>query len=228
MKHLVLWLLSLLPFCLFSQVEQDQLFADERYLEDQFYIGLTYNFLLNQPTDVDQRNLSYGLQAGFIKDIPLNQNRTLALGLGLGVGLNTYYSNILATETSNGIEYTVLNSDDDFRRSKLETHLIEMPLEFRWRNSTASEHRFWRVYSGIKLSYAFDARSKFISDPLKDSFSNNDVRDFQYGLTFSFGYNTFNIHAYYSLTGLFNDGVLINGQDINMKPLQIGLIFYIL
>ncbi|MEM1260385.1 MAG: PorT family protein, partial [Bacteroidota bacterium] len=55
---------------------------DDKYLEDQIYIGIGYNFLLDKPEDVIQRNLSYSLQLGLIKDIPLNQKRNFGLGIG--------------------------------------------------------------------------------------------------------------------------------------------------
>jgi len=103
---------------------------DDKYLEDQFYLGITYNFLLDKPADVTQRNLSYGLQGGFIKDIPLNSNRTFGLGIGMGLAVNSYYSNMLASETNTGIAYTVVGEDIDLKRSKIETHLIELPFEF--------------------------------------------------------------------------------------------------
>ena len=98
----------------------------------------------------------------------------------------------------------------------------------RWRNSTATEYSFWRIYAGVKLGYIFDARSKYVEDRAKDSFSNSDIRSFQYGLTFNFGYHNFNIHAYYSLTNLFNDGVELEGETLELTPLRIGLMFYIL
>ncbi len=226
MKHVVLGLLFSLSFCLYSQTVEDTFTVDEHYLEDQFYMGLTYNFLLGQPNGVSQRNLSYGLQAGFIKDIPLNQKRTVALGIGLGLALNTYYSNIRASEALNGVEYRIIT--EDLKRSKLETHAIEMPIEFRLRNSTPEDYKFWRVYAGVRLAYGLGARSKYIADEVRESFKNTDVRQFSYGLTLNFGWNTFNIHGYYSLTGLFNDGVMVNGEGITMKPLRIGFIFYIL
>ncbi|MDX1315778.1 MAG: porin family protein, partial [Eudoraea sp.] len=125
----------------------------DKYLEDQFYIGLTYNLLLNKPPSVTQQNLSYGLQTGFIKDIPLNEQRNFAVGIGLGYAVNSYYNNILATQTPEGITYQVIADGFDYKRNKIETHLVEMPLEIRWRNSTAQEHRFWRIYTGFKLGY---------------------------------------------------------------------------
>lgn len=211
-----------------GQTKVDSLSVDENFLEDQFYLGITYNFLVNQPNDVSQRNLSYGLQAGVIKDIPLSKDRKVALGVGLGYALNTYYSNLKATEGASGISYSVLGGDDDYTRNKLESHLIEMPLEFRWRNATVDNYKFWRIYTGFKLGYVFSTRSKIVSDLGDASFYNTDSQKFVYGLTFSLGYNTFNLHAYYGFNDLFKDGVSVNGEAIVVKPLRIGLIFYIL
>lgn len=202
---------------------------DSRYFEDQFYTGLTYNFLMDLPSEVSQRNLSYGLQAGFIKDIPLDVFRTIALGVGLGYGINSYYTNLKAVEESAQITYTVLDENADFKRSKIATHVLELPIQFRWRNSTPEEYKFWRIYSGLKMGYVFDGRSKFVSSSAVNSFTNSDVRTFQYGLTLDVGYNTFNIHFYYALKSLFNDGVMDEvGDPLQLKPLRVGLIFYIL
>jgi len=211
-----------------SQIEQDSLPPDLRYLEDQFYLGITYNFIWDKPTDVSQRNLSYGLQAGFVKDIPLNQDRTVAFGIGLGYGVYSYYSNLKAEEVSGGFEYRIPTEEENLKRNKIETHMVEMPIQFRWRNSTASSYKFWRVYAGAKLGYVVGARSKAVFEDYSDSFYNRDVTDFQYGLTLDFGYNTFNLHIYYALNDLFEGATTMAGEDIQFRPLRVGLIFYIL
>lgn len=236
MKRIVLGLIFLCALGVYAQRPQDKNKSGSKYLEDQFYMGITYNFLLDKPTDFTQRNLSYGLQGGIIKDIPLNSTRTFALGVGLGYAVNSYYSNIVASKSSDGIEYAIINGDiivideEEIRvkRSKIETHLIELPIEFRWRNSSAEEYKFWRVYSGIKLGYVFSSRSKLVTEVNKASFINPDIRKLQYGLMFNFGYNTFNVHIYYSLNNLFDDGVTFEEEDLKLKPLRVGLIFYIL
>lgn len=228
MRRILLPIFVLSIFWANAQTIQDTIAEDPRYLEDQFYLGITYNFLLNKPTDVSQRNLSYGLQAGFIKDIPLNKERTVSFGIGLGYGAYSYYSNLKAGETSNGFSYRIPIEEENLKRNKIETHLIEMPIEFRWRNSTASSYKFWRLYAGAKLGYVAGARSKAVFEDYKDSFYNRDVSDFQYGLTLNFGYNTFNLHIYYALNDLFEGARTDVGEDINFKPLRIGLIFYIL
>ncbi len=236
MKQIVLGLIFLCALGVYAQRSQDLNESGSKYLEDQFYMGITYNFLLDKPTGFTQRNLSYGLQGGIIKDIPLNSTRTLAIGVGLGYAVNSYYSNMLASKSGDGVEYAIIEGDilviDEeeikVKRSKIETHLVELPIEFRWRNSSAEEYKFWRVYSGIKLGYVFSARSKLVTEVNKDSFINPDIRKFQYGLMFNFGYNTFNVHIYYSLNNLFDDGVTIEEEDLKLKPLRVGLIFYIL
>lgn len=200
----------------------------DQYLEDQFYLAVTYNFLGNTPEGVSQQNLSYGLQLGAIRDIPLNTSGTRALGIGLGVALDTYYTNLLGTEEASGTVYRVSDGVAGFKRSKIETHLIELPLEFRWRNSTSEEYRFWRLYAGIKAAYVLGARSKSVIGTIKNGFSNKDIRRFQYGPTVNFGYNTFNIHLYYALNDLFEDTATLNGQQIGFNSWKIGVIFYIL
>ena len=212
-----------------QEIIVDSIRLDSNYLEDQFYVGLTYNFMVKKPQGITQRSLSYGLMGGFIKDIPLNRRRNVAVGIGLGYAVNSYYTNLRIDETDAGLSYIILDSSTPFRRNKLETHLIEMPLEFRWRNSTATSYKFWRIYTGLKLGYIVGSRSKFVADTFKDSFYNTETRNFRYGLMLNFGYNTFNIHAYYALNQLFEEGTLTqDGQNVDFTPLRIGLIFYIL
>ncbi len=223
--------LCCLPLFLFAQEETDaDVPLDKYYLEDQFYAGITYNFVLNMPEGASQRKLSYGLQLGFIKDLPFNSGRNIGMGIGLGLAYNSYYSNIRAKKGDNGITYTI--PDIEFNRSLLETYLVEMPLQFRWRNSTPKEYSFWRIYAGVKFGYAFAKRSIFVSDVIEDdfdtSFSNSDINSLQYGLALNVGYHNFNIHFYYSLTGLFKDDVLFDSQKLQLIPLQVGLIFYML
>ena len=229
MKCFLFFILCCSTFGLLAQKEPGDVNWDDKYLEDQFYVGLSYNLLLDRPEGVTQQNLSYGLQAGFVKDIPVNSRRNVAIGIGLGYAVNSYYSNLFVRQNADGFEYSLLGGDDSFKRNKIETHLLEFPLEFRWRNSNATDYKFWRIYTGVKLGYVVGSRSKFVSDIEKISFYNTDTRNFHYGLTLNFGYNTFNFHAYYSLNNLFEDGLeTVDGDPVKVTPLRIGIIFYIL
>lgn len=228
-------IVGLMAFLLFQPIasaqELDSLqrdTVDTRYLEDQFYIGLGYNGLRNKPELFGQRNLSYSLQLGLIKDLPLNKARNFGLGIGLGYAVNSYYSNMVATQTPQGTSYSLVEQSD-FKRSKLETHALEFPLELRWRTSNAVEYRFWRIYGGAKLSYVFSGRSRMVMEGDRQGFSNGDIDPLQYGLMLSVGYHTWNLHFYYGLNPLLKDGVqLDSGEPVDLKVLRIGVIFYIL
>ncbi|WP_445383171.1 porin family protein [Robiginitalea sp. IMCC43444] len=227
MRLFIVLLISITGANLMAQMPDEP--ADPRYFEDQFYLGLNYNLLQDKPSAVSQNNLSYGIHLGFIKDLPLNSNRTFAAGLGLGYGVNSYYSNLRAIRNGSSFQYLFLDNTTSYRRNKLETHLIELPVQLRWRNSTASEFKFWRIYAGMKFGYIVGSRSKFVTSDFIDSFYNTDTENFQYGLTLDVGYNTFNLHVYYGLNGLFEAGVVgPDGQSLQLTPLRIGLIFYIL
>jgi hypothetical protein len=183
---------------------------------------------MGKPSGVVQRSLSYNLQAGFIKDIPLNPRRNFGVGLGAGYAVNSYYSNVIAMDQGNDVLYEVMD-ESEFKRNKLETHAIEIPLELRWRTSTAEEYKFWRIYAGAKLGYVFSGRSRLVMEDGSEGFSNKDIEQLQYGLILNFGYNTWNVHAYYGLNPILKNGTdLQSGEPIDFKVLRIGVIFYIL
>lgn len=226
-KYGLLYVLLFVFNSLYAQDIVQTKTIDPRYLEDQFYIGATYNLLLKRPGNVSQNNLSNGIQAGFIKDIPLNTRRNKGLGIGLGYAVNSYYTNLRAVKAGSQITYEITGASS--YRNKIETHLVEVPVEFRWRTSTLDSYKFWRVYTGIKMGYVFANASKYIENNQKDKFFNPDIQRFQYGFYISFGYNTWNFYANYQLSPIFKESVFtVEGEEITMNALKIGLIFYIL
>src|SRR5690606_15620929 len=205
--------------------------VDTKYREDQFFLAITYNLLEKKPKDVSQTGFSSGFHFGYIRDFPLNKRRNFGLGLGLGASINSYNHNIYVFEDGNGdIAYANLNNLDlSYSKNKFATYLFEVPLEVRWRTSTATEYKFWRIYTGFKMGYLVASSTKFKGSGGK--VKNNNVNDFnnlQYGLTFSAGYNTWNFHIYYSLNPILNNDAKLDGETIDMSAIKFGLIFYIL
>lgn len=200
---------------------------DTKYLEDQFYIGLSYITLRNIPDNVFQNGFSNSLYLGFIKDIPLNLDRDVALGIGLGYGRNTYYQNIKITKIPEGQLFTVI--DGSFRSNKFSIHAVEIPIELRWRTSTPSKFKFVRIYTGGKLSYPFAANTRLrTSDSNKKIRNLSKINPLQYGFTFSVGYGAWNANFYYGLSDIFKNAYLAEDSPIKLRDFRIGLIFYIL
>ena len=233
MKYIFIGI-SILLFGIHDVIAQEEekvrdTIVDENYREDQFYIGVTYNILQNRPSGISQNNLSNGIHLGIIRDFPINERRNKAIGVGLGYSYNSYFHNLKATETDNGIAYEAIDDTESYKRNKFRTHSIELPIEYRWRTSTASDYKFWRIYGGCRVGYIFSGISKFIGDNEKIRFQNDDLNKLQYGLTLSAGYNTWNFHVYYSLNKMFKDDTMtVSGEQFEMNVIKVGLMFYIL
>lgn len=231
MKYFIYILILLVTTQLsFSQeIEIPSKEIDSLYKEDQFYIGAHYNLLGKKPSNVSQSGFSSGFQLGYIKDMPINKNRNLAIGLGLGVSANLFNQNILIEKIGENYTYSVLDdSETNYSRNRFNQYLIEVPLEFRWRTSTPTEYKFWRIYTGFKVAYVLANSSKYKGEPKNVSLTKiKDFNALQYGLTLNVGYNTWNIHLYYGLNSIF-DNAKINNATISMNTIKIGLIFYLL
>lgn len=230
MKFSIVALLFLLCFTWSSAQTKTLTEVDSLYKEDHFYAGITYNLLANKLPGVSQDGFSLGFNLGYIKDMPINKARNKAFGIGFGYATNSYNQNILIKQSPNGkFEYSILEDRNTYTKNKFSTHLVEIPLEYRWRTSTPSEYEFWRIYVGFKLGYVITHATKYEGSLGVIKSSNNpDFNNFQYGLTMNFGYNTWNIHINYGLNPIFSKNAQIGGQTIEMTDFKIGLMFYIL
>lgn len=205
--------------------------TDSLYKEDQFYIGVTYNLVANKPKGVSQNGFSGGFHFGYTKDMPINKRRNKAIGVGLGLSFNSFNQNLLISEASNkDINFQIIDdATTPFSKNKFSTYMLEVPIEYRWRTSTAEDYKFWRIYTGFKLGYIFYNSSKFEGTPSDIKLSNIDAFNaFQYGAFISGGYNTWNVYFYYSLNPIFKSEAKLNNTVIDANALKIGLMFYIL
>ena len=163
---------------------------------------------------------------GFIKDIPLNERRNFALGMGLGYGRHTYYQNLKITKLNDALAQ--FDVADGFKSNKFSMHTIELPLELRWRTSTIDKYKFYRIYFGGKISYAFATNSKFKGNSTIKVNGIDEINKLQYGLSLSMGYGTWNLNIYYGLSDLFSDAKLNETSPLKIRDFRVGLIFYIL
>jgi Outer membrane protein beta-barrel domain len=201
---------------------------DSLYREDQFYIGVTYNVLKNAPTGFSNDKFSTGFSAGFLRDMPINKNRNLAIAPGIGLTFNNYSQNIGITNTNGTLVYTVLTDPTSYSNNKFSQLFVDVPLEFRWRGSTFENHNFFRIHGGVKLSYLLYDRSVLRSGSGDSVIVNNpDFNKLVYGAYLAAGYGGANLYIYYGLNPIFKTAQTSNAA-VDIKSLNIGLIFYIL
>ncbi|WP_443634163.1 porin family protein [Candidatus Marifrigoribacter sp. Uisw_064] len=230
-QYILTYILTFLSYLMMAQDSIPPIESDDHYREDQFYMGVTYNLISSAPSGVKLNGVSGGIQLGFLRDMPINEKRNIAVALGVGLTLDQFGHNLFINENVDGqTTFSVLDSDVDYDRNRFSFATVEVPFEFRWRSSTRSTFKFWRVYTGIRIGYSFWNNANFKQSELKISKSSiNEFESLRLGATLSFGYSTFNFFAYYSLNPFFNnDAITTGGQKIEMKALKIGIIFYIL
>lgn len=202
--------------------------VDSLYREDQFYFSFTYNILNGKDAGISQNKFSPGITAGFLRDMPVNDDRTISIAAGLGYAFHNYNYNLIVSEDGSVRNYELIAPDIGYDKNRLTLHFVELPIEFRWRTSTFESHKFWRVYTGVKLSYLFASQSKYVSTTETHVVSNNkDLTALRYGVYLATGYNTWNFTIYYGLNPIF-DSAQLNGKSIDVKTLNLGLMFYIL
>lgn len=229
-------------YCAFAQKEKPAIakaikndslkVIDSHYREDQFYAGITYNLLGDKPIDVKQSGFSTGYHFGFIRDFPINKRRNVAIGVGLGISTNSYNNTLLISKSNHELNYDVLDRNViSYTKNKFTNYAIELPLEFRWRTSTATSYDFWRIYTGLKIGYIVYNSTKFLSSEGNIKLSGvDDINKLQYGFTFSVGYSNINFHIYYGLNKMFKPEAKVNDtqETVGMNAIKIGLMFYIL
>lgn len=218
-------------FQAFAQKDDIETVVDSLYREDQIYVGFTYNLLMGSPEGITGKQFSGGFHTGFIRDFPLNERRNLALGVGVGWSINTYGQNLFLGEDDQGnTNFINLETQQvDFDKNRFSTQSVDLPVQFRWRTSTAETYKFWRVYAGLRPSYVYYFRSKFVQPGL--TVRQTDIPEFdrfRLGATFTFGYNTFNFNFYYSLNSFFDQDARVDGEQIDLKTFQVGLMFFLL
>jgi len=223
MQKLLFILFLFLQFILNAQSLKDDLGF---YREDQIYIGFSFISLDSDNKSFSQRGLSNHFQMGFVRDIPLISSGKLAIGLGLGYSFQNYNSNLIRFNIDNENSIFIVNNNLN-QKSKLSFNFIEFPISLRWRNSSFNDYEFWRVYTGIKFQRNFLSKLKYSSYD-KNNIS-NEVKNWNKELYLSFGYNTWNFYFSYGLNQIMkNLRDQYSNKSFKVRPLKIGLIFYLL
>jgi hypothetical protein len=208
-----------------AQKKIDTVAVDSLYREDQIYFLIGYNFFDKKPNDYAQNGFASTVNLGFLRDMPINKSRTWAIAAGLGISYNAIKNNlsILPNLTNNTNTYSITGAKNIHRNI-----FAELPIEIRWRNSSPTKYRFWRIYPGFKFRYALYNFYKYEDNGQVLKINNNpDFNKLQYGATLTLGNGTFNLHAYYGLQTVFKNQT-INTSALQIQPFMLGLQFYIL
>jgi len=214
-----------------TPVQTDSIYSpDPYYLEDQLYFGISYSVLKNLPENMRQNGFSNAVKFGFIRDIPINERRNIGIGIGAGLSWETFFQNLLVRidEQTGDIQYNIL-PDGTYTSNSLKLKKIDVPFEFRWRGSTPEKYKFWRLYAGITTSYVYGTSSNFVTDKFDITYNGiKIIKKWQFGIDISAGYGTWNFNFYYGLSNILKDNVNLNNQNLDIKSMRFGIVYYFL
>lgn len=151
--------------------------------------------------------------------MPFSKNRKFAFAPGLGLAYKRHNTFTIPDETS-----------AIFTKSIINQWMVELPIEWRWRNSTVESTQFLRVHLGAKLSYNLYSDITLINEATTNevNFNGQDyLNSFAVQNYLAFGYSSFNLYVAYSYTPFFKNAT-VNNERLNAKTLSLGFIFYIL
>ena len=229
-KYLIV-ILGLLSLTSHSQDEAAISLTDSLYREDQFYFGITYNISSSVPSGINPLGVSGGFQLGYLRDMTVKDRRNIAVVIGAGISIDQYGQNLLIDNNPNGgSTFSVIEDTNMVSYNRLSTIVFEAPIEFRWRGSTPSVYKFWRVYTGIRFGYVISHKAVY-KDPVNKIKITDipELEKFRMTATLGLGYSTFNFHVQYSINPLFSDLAKTNtGEQVAFIPLKLGFILYIL
>ena len=198
-----------------------------KYLDDQLYIGFTYNILTAMPNDVKNYSFSNTLSFGYIRDIPLNERRNI------GLGYHTYYTNVAMDCDETGVwNMSVLNSGE-YLSNRFSLQTLDIPIQVRFRGSTAEKFNFWRVYAGVTFSWVYKNSTTFKDDFVKLRYYDIPyLNEWLYTANLQVGYGKFTVKVDYTIGSIFKkkyDGATLPIDGISdMRSCNVGLLMYIL
>jgi hypothetical protein len=178
-----------------------------------------------------QTGLSRVANVYVMMDKPFKNNRRFSAAFGLGISSsNKYFKNykIDITSTNSKLPFTNLDSLNRFKKYKLTTAFLEVPVELRFINNPDKEKKSFKAAIGVKVGtlLSVHTKGKTLQNKNGGTINNyvqkdNNKRFFnttRLSVTGRVGYGNFSLFGSYQINNLLKDGI---GPDI--KPLQIGI-----
>jgi outer membrane protein with beta-barrel domain len=200
---------------------------------DHFMVQFSSDHWANMPDSISshQSGFSRGMNIYLMINKPFKSDPRWSLAFGIGVGSSSIFFrdvdiHLEATGT-NSLPFTNDSTSDHFRKYKLETSFLEIPIELRYTLNPEKQSKSWKFALGIKPGTMLDAHTKgkdeldgngnSLNTSVQKVSSTSFFNTSRISATARVGYGNLSIFTSYQLTSMFKDG----GADI--KTYQVGL-----
>lgn len=233
MKKIVLLLLaSLSVFTLAAQTKK-KMGGFTSQTGDHFMVQLTSDHWMGTPDSIKShmKGLARGLNVYVMLDQRFKSNPHFSVAFGLGVGSSSMYFKNMSIDVkskTNKLPFNNLDTLNHFKKYKLSTAFLEVPLELRFSSNPENDGKSIKAAIGVKVGTLLnvhtkgkslqDASGKVINSYTAKETGKGFFNSTRIAATARVGYGNFSLAASYQLNNIFKDGV---AADI--KLFQIGL-----
>ncbi|HEX2536414.1 MAG TPA: outer membrane beta-barrel protein [Chitinophagaceae bacterium] len=198
---------------------------------DHLMLQLGYTTWLNKPDSINTGGLPRTVNIYFLFDFPFKTNPKWSAAIGAGIGSDNMFfedTYIGLKENTGTLRFQDLSDTNAFKKYKLNTTFVEIPVELRFQSNPAEPKRSVKFALGAKVGTMLSATVKgknfqnkndqtLINYTLKEK-SKRYFNTNRLSLTGRIGYGNFSLFGSWSATPLIKEGL---GPAI--RPLTIGL-----
>lgn len=199
---------------------------------DHIMLQLSTDHWSGMPDSISnhKKGLSRGANLYIMMNKPFKNSPRFSAAYGLGVGTaNMYFKtlNVDVKSTSTKLPFTSLDSTDHFKKYKLTTAYLEIPVELRFVKDPSRESKSLKAAIGVKIGTLLNVHTKGktlenknggIINSYTDKITNKRFfNSTRIAATARVGFGNYSLFGSYQLTGLLKDGV---GPVI--RPFEIG------
>ncbi len=200
---------------------------------DHLMFQISSDHWLGEPDSIGSHinGFNRGVNVYVMYNLPFKSDPRFSVAAGIGVGSSNIYfkkMNVEIGSTSNVLPFVATDSANNYKKFKLSTSFLEVPIEFRFSSRPETPGKSVKVALGVKLGTMLNAhtKGKVLRDVNgKTLFNSTDkVSDRSYfnstrmAGTLRIGYGNFSVFGAYNFSSMFKDGVAAD-----VKLLQVGL-----
>lgn len=233
MKKIVLLVLASLSVFTLSAQTKKKMPGFASQTGDHFMLQLTSDHWMGTPDSIKShmKGLARGLNVYVMLDQRFKGNPKFSVAFGLGVGTsNMYFKNmsIDVKAKTNKLPFNNLDTLSRFKKYKLTTAFLEVPIEFRFSSDPENDSKAIKAAVGFKVGTLInvhtkgknlqDAAGRVINSYTAKETGRGFFNSTRIAATARVGYGNFSVAASYQLNNIFKDGVAAD-----VKLFQIGL-----
>ncbi len=200
---------------------------------DHFMLQLSSDHWAGMPDSISshQQGFSKGFNAYVMLNKPFKNSPKISLGIGIGISTSNIFfkkMEVNVKAVSGLLPFIAEDSADHFKKYKLATSYLQVPLEFRFTSKPNNPNKSFKAAVGIKVGTLVNVHNKgktlqspagttlnsyLVKENSKHFFNSTDFM-----ATARIGYGIFSLFGSYQLNRLLKDGA-----GPNLKLYQIGL-----